>query len=326
MPALRNQVAVPELEEDPALDLLRRLAPEACAADPAAASRLARAVGGLPLALELVGGFLAEPERSFFAELSAEAWGEMSDPAQRLQLATVRLGALDGRQVTLQETIALSLEHLPQPAVDAFHALGAFAPKPASFDLEAAKAVDARPSAATLATSGGAQPGGAGRPREPGPAPDHRRRGAHCAAAGAIERHRDYYLALVDEDREDWERIGLVYAQVQQALAWQVERRPDDGRLLDFYWSLRTYQERQGLWADYAGWRAVPGLGAGAQGISATRPAFLNVAWATCTPPWATSSRRLSTTSRRCPCRQVGDRRGEATTLNNIGAVYDDPG
>ncbi|MCB9133228.1 MAG: hypothetical protein H6647_20085 [Anaerolineales bacterium] len=23
----------------------------------------------------------------------------------------------------------------------------------------------------------------------------------------AIERHRDYYLALVDEDREDWQRI-----------------------------------------------------------------------------------------------------------------------
>ena len=81
---------VPELDDDPAYTLLNALAPEAFTSDPSAAHVLAHAVGGLPLALELVGGFLAEPERSFFAELSTEAWNEMSDPARRLQLATVR--------------------------------------------------------------------------------------------------------------------------------------------------------------------------------------------------------------------------------------------
>ena len=42
-----------------------------------------------------------------------------------------------------------------------------------------------------------------------------------------------------------------------------------------------------------------------------------------CMPPWVTSARRWRTTSRRCRLRrQVGDRAGEATTLNNIGVVY----
>ena len=91
------------------------------------------------------------PEHSLFPELGEAALAKMADPAQRLQLATVRMGTLDGRKVTLQETIALSLKYLPQPAVDAFYALGAFAPKPAAFALAAAKAV-AETGASTLAT------------------------------------------------------------------------------------------------------------------------------------------------------------------------------
>lgn len=136
-----QSLPVPELEEDPAFLLLQRLAPEACAASPIAARSLAQSVGGLPLAMELVGGFLAAPEHSLFPELAAAAHREMADPGRRLQLATRRFGAVGGRRVTLQETIALSFEGLPQPVVDAFYVLSPFAPKPASFDLEAAKVV-----------------------------------------------------------------------------------------------------------------------------------------------------------------------------------------
>jgi hypothetical protein len=221
----RHEVAVPELADDPAFDLLRRLAPEACAADSAAARRLAQSVGGLPLALELVGGFLAAPGHAFFPELSAEAWKEMADPARRLQLATVRLGALDGRPVTLQDTIALSLMRLPQPAVNAFHALGAFAPKPATFDLAAAKAVteaDLLILATLVACSLLEQV-------------DAKILGLQkiisevartALPLAAIERHRDHYLALVDEDLDDWQHIQTIYPQVQQALIWQVAREP----------------------------------------------------------------------------------------------------
>ncbi|HYN87245.1 MAG TPA: NB-ARC domain-containing protein [Ardenticatenaceae bacterium] len=105
-------IAAPPLEESPAVALLRALAPEAFAVDEAAARELALATGGLPLALELLGGFLAAPENSVFSELASEALAEMRDPARRLELATRRLGALASPEVTLRETIELSLDGL----------------------------------------------------------------------------------------------------------------------------------------------------------------------------------------------------------------------
>jgi tetratricopeptide (TPR) repeat protein len=314
---------VPELDDDPAYTLLQTLAPEACVADPSAAHALASAVGGLPLALELVGGFLAEPEHSLFAELSAEAWDQVSDPARRLKLASVRLGALDGRQVTLQETIALSLEHLPQSAVEAFYALGAFAPKPAAFDLAAAKAV-AEASAATLATLVARS-----LVEQAGPESlalhqtiaDVARMGLPPAT---IERHRDYYLALVDEDREDWERIGLVYAQVMQAWTWQVEREPEDGRLLDIYWSLRIYQTRQGLWRDFADLAEQCLAWAQAYGDQRNEAILLNEL-GYMHNALGDQQQALAYYEQAFPLfRQVGDKVGEAATLNNIGRVNDD--
>ena len=58
----------------------------------------------------------------------------------RRRLYFVRLGGR-GSAVTLAETIALSLDGLPDLTRDAFYALGAFAPKPATFGRAAAEAV-----------------------------------------------------------------------------------------------------------------------------------------------------------------------------------------
>ncbi|MCB0256125.1 MAG: tetratricopeptide repeat protein, partial [Anaerolineae bacterium] len=319
-----QSVSVPTLENDPAFDLLRTLAPEACATDPQAARALARTVGGLPLALELLGGYLAAPERSYFAELSAAALDELADPALRLALATKRLGALDDAKVTLRETIALSLSGLPDKAVAAFNALGAFAPKPATFSLEAANAV-AEADAATLAIL-------AARnllERSDGEA---ERLALHQVLADvartkleptAIKRHRDYYLPLVDEDREDWRRIQIVYPQVMQAWAWQIENLPDDERLFDFYRSLRMFQERQGLWSDYEQ-LARTGLASAEKTEDAGRQAWMLHALAFMYDALGGKQEALATYGQALPLyRQVGDRSGEAVTLNNIGGVYD---
>ena len=242
----------------------RALAPEACAADPEAARALARTVDGLPLALELLGGYLAAPERSYFAELSAAALDELADPARRLQLATRRLGATDDAQVTLRD------DHRPEPGGAAGRGGGGL------------------PRAGRVRAQAGDLQPGSGRGGDARPARRRWRcwRRATCWSEAtserlalhqvladvartklepaAVERHRDYYLALVDEDREDWQRIQMVYPQVMQAWAWQLELQPDDERLLDFYRSLHTYQQRQGLWSDYEeSGRDMPGVGAG---------------------------------------------------------------
>ena len=139
-----QHIHVPSLEEDPSLELLRQLAGNACAADPKAASDLAKATGGVPLTLKVLGGYLAEPEHSQFPDLGKQAFKELADPHKRLALAEARLGGRLDQEQTLEATIDLSVEQLEQArpaAAAAFHALGAFAPKPAKFDRTAAEAV-----------------------------------------------------------------------------------------------------------------------------------------------------------------------------------------
>ena len=251
-----QEVTVPVLEEAPSHALLRTLAPEAWDADPAAAARLADQVGGLPLALELLGGYLAEPERSLFPELSEPAFADLADPAKRLALAQVRLGSVSGERQTLAETIALSLDELAEvrpEAVDAFYALGAFAPKPARFDLDAAKAVT-KADAATLALLVGRSL----LEQEDGALALHQTLSDVAETripCEVIQKHRAYYIAIVDIDQEDWQTIEAIYPQIMFAWKKAVEISPNDrGELPEFVWTLRTYQERRGLWADKLTW------------------------------------------------------------------------
>lgn len=132
---------VSPLQESYAFQLLQMLAPDAISTDPAKVRQIALAVGGLPLALVLIGSFLAFPEHSLFSELGESSLEELANPTHRLQLASQRLGSVSSHKVTLQDTISLSLDYLSPTAVNAFYALGAFAPNPASFDLNSAQFV-----------------------------------------------------------------------------------------------------------------------------------------------------------------------------------------
>ncbi len=63
----------------------------------------------------------------------------------RLHLAQQRLGEQENKDQTMQEVIDLSLKTLPEDITKAFYALGAFAPKPAHFDRQAAETVTTAP-------------------------------------------------------------------------------------------------------------------------------------------------------------------------------------
>jgi len=307
--------SVSPLDDDPAYQLLQQLAPKACAAGPAAARGLVQAVGGLPLALALLGGYLAAPERSYFPELGAAALAEVAGPRRRLALAQKRLAGRGG-EMTLQGTIALSFEDLPPGAVAAFHALGAFAPKPERFSREAAEAV-AETGAATLALLAArnlVEVEGESLALHQILADVARTRLGDRARA----RHRRYYLALVNRDRQDWRPIEALYGQIKWA--WQVI--PRDATLLDWVWALQTYQRRRGLWRDQIGWTQAGLEVAQAEGRRKDEGTLLNnigVVYRRL----GQGEKALDYYRRARPIReQVGDRAGLAATLNNIGLVY----
>ena len=251
-----SAVKVPVLDDATAWGLLQRLAPEACAADPAAARRLADAVGGLPLAVELVGGYLAAPEHWRFSDLSQAALGDLGDPRRRLALAQARLGDTGGAEQTLEAVIRLSVDDLLQlgeagdRANRAFYALAALAPKPATFDLAAAAAV-ADADASTLALLAGRNllDVGAGEWMAV-------HQVVHDVARmnlppEAVERHQTYYLNLLNEDRQDWQRIERAFPQAQHA--WR-GLPDDDDRVIEFVWAMRVYFVRRGLGAKHLAW------------------------------------------------------------------------
>ena len=255
-----HAVSVSVLDAAAGYALLQALAPDACAADPDTAQSLVTAVGGLPLAIELLGGYLAAPERSTFADLSQQAFAELADPRQRLQLATERLGQ-PGQLTTLLATIALSLDDLGKrtpAAVATFYALGAFAPKPATFTRAAAEAVTgcdgvtlallisrnlveqiATPEPATIQLALHQTLGDVAQQQTP---------------ATAFTTHRDYYLAIVEEDREDWPRIKRLYPQILYAWQQQVMVNASSSVFIRFAKATGTYQRMQGLWSDRLSW------------------------------------------------------------------------
>lgn len=245
-----NAQNVTSLEEGPAYVLLQALAPDACKVDPETSRELAQAVGGLPLALKLLGGYLSNAEGTLFPEmfgdLTTKALTKVSDPKQRLKLAQKRLGT--NKKMSLRDMLALSLDELAEEDQAAFYALGAFAPKPEYFSLAAVEAVTqaedetlARLAVRNLVEVEGKQ------------------FALHQVLADVAkeeidetvtERHRTYYMGLANEDPKDWRRIEAVYGQIK----WAWQATTDDESRLDWIWALRTYQQLRGLWRDQLDW------------------------------------------------------------------------
>jgi tetratricopeptide (TPR) repeat protein len=318
----QQSVNVRVLDPQPAYDLLAALAPEACATDPAAARRLAGLVDGLPLALELLGGYLGASSQRRTHARRQQALTVLTDPATRLALASQRLGDPQHQDVTLQATIALSLADLPAAAVAALHALGAFAPKPARFDLPAALAVTGADEETlfTLADRNLLEMG------------EDETLGLHQTLSALARTqlpsevtscHRDYYLALVDEDRKDWQRIEAVYPQISFAWSQLHINDPNAIRFIDY---LFTFQPHRGLLQDRLNWLALA--------LTAAQHAKDQKAEAHILHEYGYAYESLGKKQRATTYygqalalyRQVGDQRGESDTLNNLGLVYSDLG
>lgn len=240
---------VPVLAHESACQLLAHLAPHLYEAYPTALQSLAQAVDGLPLALELLGSYLATPAYRYFPDRQEQALTALADATQRLQLAQQRLGAHSSQKLTLQEMIALSLEALPAPATQAFYALGAFAPKPATFQREAAESVAAvtTDTVAILIAQNLLEKQGKETLALHQTLADMARTGVEPAA---LDRHGHYYLSLVNRDRENWQQIAANYDQIK----WAWTTIQDDQTRLAFVNALEIFQKRRGLWRDAHTW------------------------------------------------------------------------
>ncbi len=147
--AIDGAAVVQELSEEDSLLLLRMLAPTVVEREPQRVRTLIQAVGGLPLALTLIGNYLRKESYSGQARRMAAALQRLSDAGVRLELTEQRgpveaHSSLPGEySLSLQAVIAVSDEQLSETARAALYALAVFPPKPASFSEEAALAVAA---------------------------------------------------------------------------------------------------------------------------------------------------------------------------------------
>jgi tetratricopeptide (TPR) repeat protein len=140
---------VHELTEEESVQLLSHLAPAAVAAQPELARELAQLVGGLPLALTLLGRYLQGEAYSGQQRRLLAAFEQVRQRAKRLQLAAPR-SLLErqpnlpvGASLSLEVSIGTSYQALSPRARSLLLALAVFPPRPSSFSEEAAITVGA---------------------------------------------------------------------------------------------------------------------------------------------------------------------------------------
>jgi len=137
-------IVIRELDEHEGMTLLRMLAPRVVDHEKQKAHDLVNAVGGLPLALTLMGKYLRVQAYSGQPRRIAAALERLSRAEERLQLHEA-LGPLDRhpslpreQSLSLQSVFAVTDQQLDEQARAALYALSVFPSKPNSFSEEAA--------------------------------------------------------------------------------------------------------------------------------------------------------------------------------------------
>ena len=145
--AQETTIVVPELDEADGLALLERFVPQVVAQEAEVARALVQMVGGLPLALNLLGKHLAMQVLTGQPRRVRTALSHLFERRQRMAVSLPMplperpLGLALQPSLSLQATIALSVERLAQEEQADLAALALFPAKPNSFSEAAALAV-----------------------------------------------------------------------------------------------------------------------------------------------------------------------------------------
>ncbi len=149
--AQQGAIVIPELPEDDGLALLARFVPQLVQQDPEDAQALVRAVGGLPLALTLMGKYLATQVSTGQPRRLQAALTRLQDTEQRLRVSIPttpgeRSPSLpENIPFSLHAAITISARQLSPQEHAALCSLALFPAKPNTFSEEAALAVSQEP-------------------------------------------------------------------------------------------------------------------------------------------------------------------------------------
>jgi transcriptional regulator with XRE-family HTH domain len=147
----QQPILVPQLEEADGLVLLARFVPQLVQQDPEEAQSLVQALCGLPLALTLMGKYLALPTFSAHPWPLRPALAQLQDTQERLRLSMPTASGPHGHSfvetvpLCLYATIAICAQQLSPQAHACLCALAIFPANPQSFSEEAALAMSQQP-------------------------------------------------------------------------------------------------------------------------------------------------------------------------------------
>ncbi len=142
--AADHALLVPELLEGDGLRLLAQFAPTVLKDEQLSAQQLVRSVGGLPLALTLIGKYLRTQTTNGRPQRLRTALDNLQNVEYRLYLSSPTapgeqpVSLPDDLPVSLQSVIAVSDQQLQEPARRALHALSILPAKPSTFGREVA--------------------------------------------------------------------------------------------------------------------------------------------------------------------------------------------
>jgi tetratricopeptide (TPR) repeat protein/transcriptional regulator with XRE-family HTH domain len=248
-----GSTVVHELSEGEGMSLLARLAPEAVASKPGEVRSLIGALGGLPLALTLVGKYLwshfykDQPYRLSAALSTLQSIEERLRLTQPVSASYTAMPA-EAPLSSLQAVINLSDQHLAKQTQDTLRALSIFPAKPNSFPEEAALAVALTPVEAldTLADAGLLEGSGVGRYTLHQTIADYAR--LQRTDTLVEERMVSFYSLFVEVHATDYDALEREMDNILAAFQIAYERKMPD-QLLRGVVAFALYLEVRGLYS-----------------------------------------------------------------------------
>ncbi|MBV9232337.1 MAG: tetratricopeptide repeat protein, partial [Chloroflexi bacterium] len=222
--ATDGAIMISELSEDESITLLRMLAPGVVDREAKKAHDLVHAVGGLPLALTLMGNYLRKQAYSGQSRRVRAALDQLSNVEERLQISEPR-GPVErhpslpaNTPLSLQSVIAVTDQQLNEEARAALYELSVFPAKPNTFSEEAALAVARCPVEVfdTLSDAGLLESSGSGRYTLHQTIADYAR--VHLKENVAYDRLIAYVINYVEAHKKDYELLEQESSTILAAL------------------------------------------------------------------------------------------------------------